>query len=341
MLELTFSPLEFGNRELKISYIVPVYNGQSFILRCLDSILSQQFEDVEVVFVDDGSVDGSAKILREVSSKYSCCRSYFQSNLGCAAARNKAIREAKGEFLALLDVDDIAVGERSRLQYEVASGSNVDLVVGGSIIVDVNRNQLGAYSPPAKPNKIYKSLIRRKASFHHSSCLMRTSKVVSLGGYNERLRQGEDIDIVLRFFETGSVAAVSDFVIEHTRHEASLSNGANIEESVFFGIFITACHLLRSNANVDITKLEDPYYSNVLEHAREWFANSRSIKEFRFRQEIKYSRNQGALKLLRKTLLNPLPTGLSTLAKFRGDPSPHKLAKYLVEDRVITDLSLD
>ena len=184
---------------MKISYIVPVYNGQSFILRCLDSILSQRFEDVEVVFVDDGSADGSAEILREVSSKYNHCRSYFQSNLGCGAARNKAIREAKGEFLAILDVDDIAVGERSRLQYELAVDRNVDLVVGGSKIVDLNRNQLGAYSPSLKPNILYQALLRRKASFHHSSCLMRTSKVVSMGGYCERLKQGEDLDIFFRF----------------------------------------------------------------------------------------------------------------------------------------------
>ena len=185
---------------MKISYIVPVYNGQSFILRCLDSILSQRFEDVEVVFVDDGSVDDSARILREVSSKYNHCRAYFQPNSGPSVARNRAIREAKGEFLAILDVDDIAIGERSRLQYEVALERNADLVVGGSKIVDINRNQLGAYSPSAKSSKIYQALLRRKASFHHSSCLIKTSKLVSLGGYNERLKQGEDLDLFLRIF---------------------------------------------------------------------------------------------------------------------------------------------
>ena len=201
---------------MKISYIVPVYNAQSFIPRCLDSILSQRFEDVEVVFVDDGSVDDSARILREVASKYTCCRSYFQSNLGPSVARNKAIQEARGEFIAILDVDDIAIDERSRLQYEEALDRNADLVVGGSKIVDVNRNQLGAYFPPATPNKLYQALLRRKSSFHHSSCLMRTSKVRSLGGYCERLRQGEDLDLFLRFFEAGRVVGVRDCVVEYT-----------------------------------------------------------------------------------------------------------------------------
>lgn len=324
---------------MKISYIVPVYNGQAFIRRCLDSILSQRFEDVEVIFVDDGSVDGSAKILREVSSTYTCCHSFFQRNLGCGAARNAAIRKAKGEFLAILDVDDIALGERSRLQYEVALDRNADLVVGGSKIVDLSRNQLGAYSPPTQPNKLYQELLRRKASFHHSSCLMRRSKVASFGGYCERLRQGEDADIVFRFFETGSVAAVSDVVVEHTRHEASLSNGANIEESLFSGVFVTACHLLRTNTNVDITKLEDPYFNNALQCSRKWFADGSAIKDFRFKQELKRSRKQSAFKVLRKALLNPLPSVVAALMKIRGDLSPHELATYLVNAGVLPDLS--
>jgi len=292
--------------------------------------LSQRFKDVEVVFVDDGSVDDSARILREASSKYNHCRTYFQQNSGPSVARNRAIREAKGEFLAILDVDDIAIGERSRLQYEVALDRNADLVVGGSKIVDINQSQLGAYSPSAKSSKLYQALLRRKASFHHSSCLIKTSKLVSLGGYNERLKQGEDLDLFLRIFETGTVAAVNEFVIEHTRHENSLSNGSNLEESLFYGVFVTACHLLRSNRTVDINKLEEAQYSNALECARKWFANSRAIKEFHFRQEIKDSQNNGTFELLRKTLLNPLPTALCALMQIRGDKSPVELAKFLL-----------
>ena len=117
--------------------------------------MSQRFEGVDVVFVDDGSVDGGSKILRQISSKYNWHHSYFHRKVGCAAARNTTIRADKREILAILDVDDIAVGERSRLQYEVALDRNVDLVVGGSKIVDLNRNQVGAYSPPVQPCKLY------------------------------------------------------------------------------------------------------------------------------------------------------------------------------------------
>lgn len=331
--------LVFGDLQLKISYIVPVYNGQSFILRCLDSILTQRFRGVEVIFVDDGSADDSARMLREASYKHKNCRAFFQQNSGSSVARNRAIREAKGEYLAILDVDDIAIGERSQIQYEVARERKLDLVVGGSKIIDVNRNYLGTYRPPARPSKIYHDLIRRKASFHHSSCLMKTSKVVSLGGYCSRLRQAEDLDLFFRLFTTGTVAAVREVVVEHTRCENSLSNGPNLEESLFFGVFVTAFHLLRVNKIAEITKMEDDDYSKALECSRNWFADSWSIKEFRFRQEIKHSLNNGALAFLQKTSMNPRLTGLCALAQIRGDLSPSKLAAHLVESGAVADLS--
>ena len=294
-----------------------------------------------MVFVDDGSVDNSARILREVSLKHKNCRAYFQKNFGCGVARNRAIREAKGEYLAILDIDDIAIGERSYLQYEVARQRNVDLVVGASKIVDVNRNQIGTYCPSTRSSKLYHDLIRRKASFHHSSCLFKTSKVVSLGGYGKRLRQAEDLDLFLRLFETGTVAAVKEFVVEYTRSENSLSNGPNVEESVFFGVFVTACHLLRCKKITDINKMEDANYSKALECSRNWFAGSRSIKEFRFRQEIKNSLNKGAFELLRKTSLSPYLTALCALQQIRGDLSPVKLASHLIEAGVFAELSID
>lgn len=320
---------------MKISYIVPVYNGEAFILRCVDSILTQRFSGVEVVLVDDGSVDDSARILRKVSARHKNCRTYFQQNSGSSAARNRAIKEAKGEYLAILDVDDIAIGERSQIQYEAARARDADLVVGGSIIVDVNRNRSGTYQPPLGRRRLYHQLIRRKASFHHSSCLMKTSKVISLGSYCERLRQAEDLDLFFRLFETGTVTAVRESVVEHTRGETSLSTGSNLEESVFFGIFVTASHLLRVAGLPDITKMEEHDYRNALAVSRNWFADSRSLEEFRFRQQLKRDLDNNVLALFQKAAMNPRLTALCALMQIRGDLAPVELASHLVESGVV------
>ena len=130
-------------------------------------------------------------------------------------------------------------------------------------------------------------------------------------------------------------------MVEHTRYEKSLSNGPNIEESVFFGIFVTACHLLRRKTMADINEMTDDVYSHALECSRSWFAGSESVKEIRFRQEIKNSLEGGAFELLAKTSLSPYLTILCVLMRIRGDLSPPKLAKHLLQSGVFPYHSVD
>lgn len=89
---------------IKISIIIPIYNGAQLIERCLESVYNQKgnFEK-EIIVIDDGSTDSSLKILKSYSNKI---RIFQQQNEGPASARNKGIKEAKGKYLAFLDADD-------------------------------------------------------------------------------------------------------------------------------------------------------------------------------------------------------------------------------------------
>ena len=90
-----------------ISIIIPVYNVENYIRECLDSLLQQDLSACEVLCVNDGSTDGSLAILREYQATYpEFIKVYTQTNQGQAAARNKALDEAKGEFVVFLDSDD-------------------------------------------------------------------------------------------------------------------------------------------------------------------------------------------------------------------------------------------
>ena len=91
---------------MRFSIIIPVYNVESYLRQCLDSVLTQSFDDWEAICVNDGSTDGSAAILEEYSTKDNRFKVLTQSNAGLSAARNTGLKEAQGEYVLFLDSDD-------------------------------------------------------------------------------------------------------------------------------------------------------------------------------------------------------------------------------------------
>lgn len=89
-----------------ISIIVPMYNVEQYIEECLESILRQTYKNIEIVLIDDGSIDGTANKIREYLEKYSNIKYVYQKNQGVSVARNRGIVESEGEFIMFVDGDD-------------------------------------------------------------------------------------------------------------------------------------------------------------------------------------------------------------------------------------------
>lgn len=89
-----------------VSIIIPVYNAQKYLERCINSVLSQEGIEVELILIDDGSTDESAKICKAYSSKHSQIKFVKQKNKGVSAARNKGLMSASGKYIGFVDSDD-------------------------------------------------------------------------------------------------------------------------------------------------------------------------------------------------------------------------------------------
>lgn len=114
---------------VKVSVIIPVYNAEKYLRECLDSVIGQTLQDIEIICVDDGSTDNSLLILQEYAANDKRLKIVEQANQGAAAARNAGIAVAQGEYLAFLDADDLYYLEALQTAYVCAEKSNADVLL--------------------------------------------------------------------------------------------------------------------------------------------------------------------------------------------------------------------
>ena len=113
----------------KVSVIVPVYNVDAYLEKCLDSLVNQTLKDIEIIVVNDGSPDNSQEIIDKYSKKYDNIKAYIKENGGLSDARNYGIKKATGDYIAFLDSDDYVSLDMYKKMYEKAVGGNFDIVM--------------------------------------------------------------------------------------------------------------------------------------------------------------------------------------------------------------------
>ena len=114
---------------MKISVIIPVYNIEDYLKECLDSIVNQSLDDIEIICVNDGSTDSSLDILKEYGNADSRVRIISQENKGIGGARNTALTSVKGEYVYFMDGDDILELDALEKLYNLAVERDVDFIM--------------------------------------------------------------------------------------------------------------------------------------------------------------------------------------------------------------------
>ena len=136
----------------RLSVVVPVYNVERYLAECLESILAQTFDDLEILLVDDGSTDGSVAVAKEYVRRHRQVRMIHQANAGLGAARNTGVRHVSGELLAFVDSDDAIPPYAYELMVGTLTKSGSDFVVGS-----VEQGIPGDASEPAWLKRIHQS----------------------------------------------------------------------------------------------------------------------------------------------------------------------------------------
>lgn len=213
-----------------ISVIIPAYNAEAFIRRTLNSVLSQTYTNLEVLVIDDGSSDRTVEIVEEMAVGDRRIHLLQQPNSGVAAARNLGIKQAKGEFIAPIDADDIWYPQNIEKQVHcfLNSDTSVGLVYSWSVDIDEQDIPTGEFRAATIEGNVYQTLICHNFLGNASASLIRRNCLERVGGYNEQLKllnaQGcEDWDLYLRIAENYEFQAVPEFLIGYRKTASSMS----------------------------------------------------------------------------------------------------------------------
>lgn len=147
---------------MKLSIIIPVYNVEQYLPKCLDSILNQSFKDLEVICVNDGSTDNSLDILKEYKSKDNRVVILDKENEGSGVARNCAIDIAKGEYIYFVDSDDWLEDNALETMIHKADELNTDILIFGGLSYYEDIGKAGGYSKDKLPLKYFDRIFSSK-----------------------------------------------------------------------------------------------------------------------------------------------------------------------------------
>lgn len=215
----------------EVSVVIPVYNGERFIARAIDSVLAQSHPVADIVVVNDGSTDGTAEVLRPYGDRLTVID---VPNGGVARARNLGLARTRGELIALLDADDVWRAHKLSAQID-ALRRHPD--------VDFTCCDYESVHPTAGPRETHFEHIRRQHApgFNRvvprpvrtlidvnfvgtcSNVLFRRSLLSRVGLFDTRLRQAEDYDLWLRMATTGNFYLQSDVLLEKITHDRNLT----------------------------------------------------------------------------------------------------------------------
>lgn len=203
-----------------------VHNSIKYLKESIESILNQSYADFEFIIIDDGSTDGSTDLLREYAIRDARIRLYIQENIGLTKSLNKGLSLARGEFIARMDSDDLAMPHRFNLQINEFK-NHCDLVLVGSEVglIDEGGIRFTTWGQTQDPVEIRRKLLLGDGGvLIHPAVMFRSESARMIGGYDENMPTAQDLDLYLRLTEKGLAMNIPKVLLLWRQHSASVNH---------------------------------------------------------------------------------------------------------------------
>ena len=238
------------NYEIAVSVIVPVYNVEKYLSRCIDSILNQTLKNIEIILIDDGSIDESLSICREYEQHNDNIMVFHQENMGLTAVRRKGLSLAKGEYTIFVDSDDYILENTCEEMYTYCKENNLKLLIADYFLIKDNACKIikGFLGNEFSIKNFYESISPGYVwnKMYHNS-LFERMKV------NINVNQAEDICMMLPLLSTlkdNEVGYVSKPFYFYSVRDDSNSNSKLFAQNGSIEEYLHAISYILKNHNI-------------------------------------------------------------------------------------------
>lgn len=243
-------------KNYKVTIIVPVYNSRTYLAKCLDSLIIQDYSNIEIILVDDGSTDGSSNIIDEYVVTDSRFIAIHQKNRGVSAARNVGLKKATGDWIVFVDSDDVVEKNMCSRLLDMANRHQVDAVMY-EYSIDYSDGRSSCHK--TGDNNYYGRLEPEKAIEHiyKGACFLWavifSRKIIKDVYFREDIFRGEDTIFLLQSIQKAEyVYSTSEVLYHYIQSAESLTRSG-----------ITARQLTGIDALKWMLEFADKYYPNL------------------------------------------------------------------------------
>ena len=215
----------------RVSVLMTIYNAAKFLRESVDSLLAQSFPDWELIAVENGSTDESASILAEYIDPR--VRVFpFSENIGRTPALRYAFGHARGEYIAILDADDVAHPNRIARQVEFMI-QNAEVALLGSWAIQINERgeKIAELMPPTDQSEL-RDLLGWANPIVHSSSMYHRERARQVGGYPTRLTYAQDYGLLLELAQRHTVAVLGEFLCYHRVFPTQMSKSRKYQRVI-------------------------------------------------------------------------------------------------------------
>lgn len=255
-----------GINSPKVSVIIPTYNRAIHIGRAVESIFTQTYQDFEIIIIDDGSTDNTKDVLFGYHDRI---KYIYQTNKGVSSARNRGIKEARGEYLAFLDSDDIWLPTKLEKQIKLFhKDPTIYLVYSYARYFDRDNNS--DFIRPQHISKSFEDFLYAETVLPTSSVMLRKEAIDKVGLFDEQLPSIEDYDLWLRISQKFKVDFISEILVEKNNYPGNLSNN---RVKMYVGqVGVCKNILTRFEKEIDKKKILEKEAKNHYLLAKEYYA---------------------------------------------------------------------